>query len=128
MNEWQREVDPIEGRIDDLTGADALSIDEGRSLVAAAAQFFAQLDALEASESNIDFVNAGESLKVAFARQQDIIFCNAREALNSLDVVVQSGENWDRDKQIALAREPEGGHLDKLEQRPDGFVGCSRPG
>ena len=123
-DEWQRKINPIVERIDGLASEENLSVDEGKTLVRATEQFFAQLDALENAEGEIDFVNAGGNLRNSFSRQQDILFCNAQEAINSLDVVVPLGENWNRDDEKAAAEATESRHLQKLNGRTEGFGGC----
>lgn len=120
-NEWQRKVAVIKRKEKGLSIDENLSVADGEMLVEAAGQFFKQLTMLTDAEGDIDFGNAGENLRSSFTRQQDIFFCNARTALNTLDLVVKTGENWDRDDEMADARAPEAGHLASLQQRHEQF-------
>ncbi|MEM7361226.1 MAG: hypothetical protein AAF431_19235 [Pseudomonadota bacterium] len=120
-NEWRREVEDIKRRQATLTPQEMLTVEEGKTLVAAAKGFISQLEALEDAQRRINFDISGENLKTHFSRQQEILFCNAQGALISLGLVVESGENWNRAEEERGARVLLQEQKSKLKAREGGL-------
>lgn len=119
-NDWTRQVDAVKRRANALPNDGTLSVEDGKLLVRAAEGLFGQLDALSSAEQKIDR-NAGENLTKSIHIQEDKIFCNARSALISLRLVVETGEGWNRTNEEARVRVTERAHREALQQRPGGF-------
>ncbi len=83
--------------------------------------FIKQLEVLEGAKSRIKFVDAGENLAVYFRKRQDIIFCNAFDTLSMVELVVESGDDWDRQQEEAEGNQKLDRQRAKLETRENGF-------
>ena len=120
-NEWQRKVDIIKRKQNNLANGERLVAEDGKILIAAARGYLAQLQALEDAKPKIDFASAGEHLETSFRTQQDILFCNSQSTLISLRLVISTGDDWNKEQEQGQARELMDSQKARLEQRPGGF-------
>lgn len=120
-NEWQRKTAIVKRKQATLANDEMLTAEDGKTLIASARGFLAQLTALENARPKIDFDNAGENLTLAFERQQNIFFCNAQSALISLRLVVETGVDWNKAQEERQAHELERAQKTKLKAREGGL-------
>ena len=99
-----------------------LTAAQGRQLDKAFTVFIEQLRALDTNEKSIDWLNADESFRRFFDRQEDIILCNARRVrLLILGDVVETDGNWDRSIVASSLKATETEWTKVLEKRDAGF-------